>query len=853
MWSLRRFLEQAQTNSKDVIVYFCQNRTVQTNGPAILIGLILQMVNLHRSTLRYLRQSFEMQGPGLIGSFSSLWKLFVKLVGDPKMKNVYIILDALDECESVSCQKLLQNISDLLESPGLATRVKFLATSRPLLREIAVDIEKGFQSKIPIDASQEGYARDLQAYIHQRVTQISQARQYKNEVESFLYDTLVARAGNTFLWIQMVLETIERSVWSSLKEIKRLVFGMPAGLASTYQRLLLAIPVEVQDSALKLLTILLGCRRTLLLEELNIAFTLSSSYTSSHELLPDMQDAMAYTLRAILGPLVRVYESGSPPKEYVTLIHQSFREFVFAGRNQGAESLQDLQNVTAETAALYMASICVQYLLLAEFQEDLFLDDTTRANATENPDDYDNLPMADIYGEDEYDTGDLANDIVFADPEVRLSGICKSIKSAYTFYDYAASNWTRHLAQCDSIIPDQLLTSAKSLLDYNTVSCRNWLQYNASETTSSPIGTNGTEEPLVLAAKLGLLGVLRDTLATTNPSQSVKDVSLYWTCRLGHDRLVSSLLLAGAKQNTKQMDRQSGLTAAAEYGHVECVEALLDDAATKVSLLGRKGRCALSFACGNGNIEIFDALMRRAKGDVNVPDNTGATPLFWATSSGQRQIVMKLLKTKSININHVDNTGRTALSWAAAEGVYDSAEILLKQPGIDANIQDKKGRSALSWAAGIGHFDIVECLLESPLVDLETTDVDDRNLISWASGGGHHTVLEALLSRGCPGVDAEDIDGWTPLFWAIHVDSPRTIEVLIETSHVDVNRQDRAQRTALSWAMEHGHRSMVTALLQAGADPNLESSRGETPQDIARRFGRYDLANLVAFEINYCH
>ena len=60
------------------------------------------------------------------------------------------------------------------------------------------------------------------------------------------------------------------------------------------------------------------------------------------------------------------------------------------------------------------------------------------------------------------------------------------------------------------------------------------------------------------------------------------------------------------------------------------------------------------------------------------------------------------------------------------------------------------------------------------------------------------------------------------------------VRSLVQMSAVSINARDPRGRTALLLAVLHRHESVVRALLDGGADPNLGDADGRTPLAIAR-------------------
>jgi ankyrin repeat protein len=97
-----------------------------------------------------------------------------------------------------------------------------------------------------------------------------------------------------------------------------------------------------------------------------------------------------------------------------------------------------------------------------------------------------------------------------------------------------------------------------------------------------------------------------------------------------------------------------------------------------------------------------------------------------------------------------------------------------------------------------------------------------------AVGFGDPAVIQALLKGGA-NVNEKDNDGMTALHWAVLAHHPEAVKALV-AGRADVNAADRFGYTPLHYAaaVDFGDASTVTALLQAGADPNVKSKEGKT-------------------------
>ncbi|CAM1505855.1 Fc.00g114920.m01.CDS01 [Cosmosporella sp. VM-42] len=165
---LSQYLEESSLR-REVYTYFCDGKAnTQKDAQKILLGLIFQIVCQHRTLIRHIKTVYELYGSSMVHSFSALWAIFVNVLRDPKPGPLYIIIDALDECEPVSCQHLVDSIHKLVRTSappiGDEKPVKFMFTSRPSLQFLPED-DYLTGRRIPIDEGQAGHDEDIRTFI----------------------------------------------------------------------------------------------------------------------------------------------------------------------------------------------------------------------------------------------------------------------------------------------------------------------------------------------------------------------------------------------------------------------------------------------------------------------------------------------------------------------------------------------------------------------------------------------------------------------------------------------------------------------------------------------------------------
>jgi len=174
--------------------------------------------------------------------------------------------------------------------------------------------------------------------------------------------------------------------------------------------------------------------------------------------------------------------------------------------------------------------------------------------------------------------------------------------------------------------------------------------------------------------------------------------------------------------------------------------------------------------------------------------------LFRAVQSFDHKRVKELL-SRGADPNAVGNFGMRPLHLAVYVGNREAAEILLNH-GADPNIRDTAGGTPLHWAVV----------------------------------GGFPDIVELLLERGAD-PNAKDNAGNTPLH----------IAAMGHTNEVAAMFIELAPRFGLEYPYDH--LDTVRILLEYGANPTVKNSYGQTPIDMALKYGNDEIAWLLASKL----
>ena len=251
----------------------------------------------------------------------------------------------------------------------------------------------------------------------------------------------------------------------------------------------------------------------------------------------------------------------------------------------------------------------------------------------------------------------------------------------------------------------------------------------------------------------------------------------------GLTRLARKLLQMGADVNG--MDSETALHTAAQSGHPDVVELLLDYGA-KINQVNCRGQTAVDIAALNRQWEVEDLLLDRGGAHRTNP------PLHIAALRGQFEDILTLLD-EGADVDAAEDWGKTALRLAAEAGHLAIVQLLLER-GADPNKVDHHGCIALEGALNYPAANEAVIPLVSRSIDPTAIDLQGRTSLHLAAcaKSKSNRVLNILLGAGMS-PDARDRDGWTPLHWAARGRLPSSIMVLLDAG------ADKAAKNKDGW------------------------------------------------------
>ena len=110
----------------NILTYFFYQKTSSdlNTTVSVLRGLIFLLIDQEKTLIRHLREKYDSAGNRLFEGPNTLYALLDVLLNiliDPSLSSVYLMIDALDECDH-QIHKLLEWIID--KNPDLSPKIK---------------------------------------------------------------------------------------------------------------------------------------------------------------------------------------------------------------------------------------------------------------------------------------------------------------------------------------------------------------------------------------------------------------------------------------------------------------------------------------------------------------------------------------------------------------------------------------------------------------------------------------------------------------------------------------------------------------------------------------------------------
>ena len=345
--------------------------------------------------------------------------------------------------------------------------------------------------------------------------------------------------------------------------------------------------------------------------------------------------------------------------------------------------------------------------------------------------------------------------------------------------------------------------------------------------------------PLMIAAKHGhdhLVNLFIDNGALVNIQDNTQLSALHLSAIHGHMDCVTSLLKVRARLDLQGQNGNLPVMLSAHNGHLDILRILVTASREhkywNVNIGNLDQMTALHMAADKGHLDCVQFLLQEGS-DPGRPNRNGDTPLMLAAKRGHYSIVKLLVRytTSDPNgcLNQFNLMRKSALHVATKAGSTKCVDILLTAGAIP-DVRDSHGKTPLIVAAEHGFDDIVDMLIKSK-ADINSKTEDGWSALHMACQNNHPNIVRILLAAG---VDPE-VTVWmndvTPCLIASSRGNYSIVKMLLRKG-ANVNRAEFNGMTALHKAARGGHAQCVKLLLSNGANVDPTSSNGETPAQL---------------------
>jgi hypothetical protein len=288
--------------------FFCQATDSRiNNATAVLRGLIFMLVGQQSSLVTHIQKRYDHAGKAIfedVNSWVALSEIFTDILQDPGLRKIYLVIDALDECQTG-----LEQLLDLIvQSPS--PHVKWILSSRnwPPIAE-RLDVATG-QLSLELNAKSVSAAVDV--YIQHKVSQLAKQKKYSATIQEAVLHYLSSNANGTFLWVALVCQNLRQvSLLSTLATLT----AFPPGLDCLYGRMMAQIN-KLNDAQLckRIIALAAVAYRPMLLVELALLLDIPENLSNDLDALREIV--------GLCGSFLTVQD------DTVYFVHQSATDFL---------------------------------------------------------------------------------------------------------------------------------------------------------------------------------------------------------------------------------------------------------------------------------------------------------------------------------------------------------------------------------------------------------------------------------------------------------------------------------------------------------------------------------------------
>ena len=609
-----------------------------------------------------------------------------------RIKPFLLLVDALDECDELEVQKVVEFLEDLSISAVNARVTLYICLSSR--HYPTIDMNSRLELKLE---DQKQHDQDIITYVQNKL----RVRDRKIEEE------LLRKADHVFLWVVLVVEMLNQAFnRGKMRALQQKLREVPSDLDGIFLTLLKKDDPGKQATLLILQWVLFAKR---LLSPAELYFAVLAG-TEPEELGPwnhqeQNDDVIKRYITDTSKGLIEVRQGET---ETVQFIHESVNDFLL--RNKRLQTLEvALQQHPIGASHDRLVACCMAYIGMRDL--DSYANEDLQAKIHENP----------------YHSG--------------YSNFGRMFIKQFPFLEYASMFVLSHAEMAQAgCISQQVYVQRLQLGNFQRLRIfHDALVHYSSEVYSEELIYAVSLDGHFELAKM----VLQHPAAFVNVKGGYYGSALQAASSSRSKEVVGLLLEKGADVNLKCGKYGSALQAASWMGSKEVVRLLLDKGAD-VNLEGGEYGSALQAASYMGRKNVVGLLLDK-RADVNLEGPEYGSALQAASYNGMTEVV-RLLLDKGAEVNLECGFYGSALQAASCIGNKEVVELLLDK-GADVNLEGGFYGSALQAASRNGDNEVVELLLNNG-ARVNAQGGKFGNALEAALVGGYEKTIALLREHG---------------------------------------------------------------------------------------------------------